>query len=220
MWQDLYDSLKDKGFTVIAVALDNAAAAKPWIEAAAPDYPALIDAEHRLAELYNFVNVPQAAWIDEDGRMVRPPETAGAYEAFRYRNLTTGETPAEELAKRDAARRVYYDAVRDWAEKGADSRFAMTPRDARRGLARPTEATGRAHALFRLGAHLLTLGREREAARHMEAASRLHPESWAMWRQAAPRNEQGFAAGDDFWKRVRALGDRRYYPPPAIPGVP
>lgn len=220
MWQDLYDDLKDKGFTVIAVALDTADAARPWIDAANPAYPALIDAEHRLAELYNFVNVPQAAWIDEAGRIVRPPETAGAYEAFRHRDRETGETPADELAKRDQARRVYYDAVRDWVENGASSRFVMTPQEARSYLARPTADTAQAHAHFRLGAHLLGLGREAEAAQHMAEASRLHPGSWAMWRQAAPRNEQGFAAGEDFWERVRALGEQRYYPPPPIPDMP
>ena len=220
MWQDLYDDIKDKGFTVIAVALDNAPDARPWIEAARPDYPTLIDAGHRLADLYNFVNVPQAAWIDEAGRMVRPPETAGAYEAFRHRNLETGETPEAELENRDTARRVYYAAVRDWAENGAGSRFVMSPEEARAGLARPTAAVAQAHAEFRLGAHLIELGREAEAARRMAEASRLHLDSWAIWRQAAPRNEQGFAAAADFWERVRALGDRRYYPPPAIPGMP
>lgn len=220
MWRDLHDELKSKDFTVIAIALDTKAAALPWIEVADADYPSLIDPEHRLAALYNFVNVPQAAWIDEAGRMVRPPETAGAYEAFRYRNHATGETPAQELAKRDEARRIYYDAVRDWAEKGAASRHVLTAEDARAGLARPTAEMAKAHALFRLGARLESLGRSEEAARHMAEASRLHPDSWAIWRQAAPRNEQGFAAGDGFWERVNALGDDRYYPPPGIAGMP
>lgn len=220
MWQGLFDDLKDKGFAVLAVALDTAAAARPWIEAAKPDYPALIDAEHRLADLYNFVNVPQAVWIDEAGRIVRPPETAGAYEAFRYRDQTTGETPETELAKRDEARRVYYDAVRDWAEKGAESRFVMAPAAARACLARPTAEIAQAHAHFRLGAHLLSVGRAAEAARQMAEASRLHPDSWAIWRQGAARNEQGYAAGDAFWDRVQALGDQRYYPPPSMPGMP
>ena len=48
----------------------EADAARPWIEAAAPSYPALIDRNHRVAELYNMVNVPQAVWIDETGTIV------------------------------------------------------------------------------------------------------------------------------------------------------
>lgn len=167
-----------------------------------------------------FHNVPQATWIDETGHIVRPPETAGAYEAFRYRDQATGETPAPEMTKRDAARRIYYEAVSDWAEKGAASKFALSPGAARAKLDRPSPETAEAHARFRLGAYLLAAGREDEAARQMAEASRLHPQSWAIWRQAAPRNPQGFAAGEDFWARVQALGEQRYYPPPEIPGMP
>ena len=220
MWQDLYADLKDKDFTVVAVALDTAEAVKQWVEAAGVEYPALIDAEHRLADLYNFVNVPEAAWIDEAGRIVRPPETAGAYEAFRYRDRTSGETPADEMAKRDQARDTYYTAVRDWAEHGAESRFVMSPEDARAHMGKPTPEQAEAHAFFRLGAYLKARGRDAEAARHMARASDLHPASWAMWRQTAERNEMGFAAGEAFWERVDALGDGRYYPPPPMPGMP
>ena len=72
MWQDLYDDLKDRDSTVIAVAMDaRDDAARPWIEDVAPSYPCLIDTEHHVAALYNMVNVPQAAWIDEQGQLVR-----------------------------------------------------------------------------------------------------------------------------------------------------
>src|SRR5260370_1003894 len=65
----------------------------PWIEAAQPTYPTLIDREHRLAELYGIINVPQAGWIDEAGRIVRPAEPAGAHEGFRKMNPATREMP-------------------------------------------------------------------------------------------------------------------------------
>ena len=78
VWQDLYSGLQEQNFIIIAVAMDSRAdAARPWIEAAAPTYPALIDRDHRVAELYNMVNVPQAVWINEAGRIVRPAENAG-----------------------------------------------------------------------------------------------------------------------------------------------
>ena len=51
-------------------------------------------------------------------------------------------------------------------------------------------------------------------------ASRLHPDSWSMWRQAADKTELGLAGGPDFWERVKALGDKSYYPPPDLPGFP
>lgn len=65
MWQTLYRDLAGHDFTILAVAFDEADAARPWIEAAAPTYPCLIDRSHQVAELYHMVNVPQAAWIDE-----------------------------------------------------------------------------------------------------------------------------------------------------------
>lgn len=46
------------------------------------------------------------------------------------------------------------------------------------------------------------------------------PYSRIMWRQAADLQEVGRASGSDFWARVKALGERPYYPPPEIPGFP
>ena len=37
-----------------------------------------------------------------------------------------------------------------------------------------------------------------------------------MWRQAADLQEVGKASGPGFWERVKALGDRLYYPPPSL----
>jgi hypothetical protein len=63
-------------------------------------------------------------------------------------------------------------------------------------------------------------GKDAEADRHLAEASRLHPDSWNMWRQAADLVAVGNASGPAFWERVKALGDRRYYPPPDLPGFP
>ena len=69
VWQALYEELKDHGFVVITVALDKSAHdARPWIEAARPAHPSLIDTRHALADLYNIVNVPTVLWIDSEGR--------------------------------------------------------------------------------------------------------------------------------------------------------
>src|SRR3989442_15298828 len=92
--------------------------ALPWIDAARPTYPALIDRDHRLAELYGIVNVPQAVWIDEAGRILRPAEPAGAYEGFRKMNPTTRELP-EDLARLTAqGQATYLDASCDWVPNG------------------------------------------------------------------------------------------------------
>ncbi len=62
---------------MVTVALDvNPENARPWIEAAHPTHPSLIDTTHVTDELFGFVNVPMAVWIDESGMLVRPAEQA------------------------------------------------------------------------------------------------------------------------------------------------
>ncbi len=216
MWQTLYDELRDRNFVVLAVALDRPEAARPWIEAASPTYPCLIDPDHQVAELYRLVNVPQAVWIDERGRIVRPPETAGASDAFRAMDRTTFTVPAQAVAERQRARERYLDAIRDWATNGVRSRYALDDATARARLPRPDPDVALAHAHFRLGQWLSRAGREDEAAECYAQAVSLHPDSWSMWRQAAPKDARGLAAGPAFWARVDALGDRPYYPPPQL----
>ena len=135
MWQALYEELGARGFVVIAVAMDSREGDPlPWIEAARPTYPTLIDREHRLAELYGIVNVPQAVWIDEAGRIVRPAESAGAYEGFRKMNRATREMP-EDVARLTAqAKATYLDAIRDWVRAGGRSEHAFTAEQARAHL--------------------------------------------------------------------------------------
>ncbi len=212
MWQSLQELAKNNGFTVLAIALDEPDAARPWIEAAAPTYPCLIDREHRVAELYNLVNVPQAVWIDETGRMVRPPESAGSTDGFNQRDRLTNALPEEVIARRARLKSVYFDAVRDWAVNGAASRHVMSSGDVLQRLQVPDAGIAEAHARFRLGQVLLREGREEEARTQLDAASRLHPDSWAIWRQHAERDARGFAAGPSFWARMDARADKPYYP--------
>ena len=216
MWQSLFDELKDHGFTVLAVAMDQPESARPWIEAAAPAYPCLIDRDHHLADLYNLVNVPQAVWIDEQGRIVRPPEIAGSTDAFRAMDRKTFAIPDAVIAEHKRIKTQYFDAVRDWARRGLASLNALDEGRAAARLQLPQATIAEAHARFRLGRHLLRQGEADEAQAQMAEAIRLHPDSWAMWRQAAAKNERGLAAGPEFWARVDALGARHYYEPADI----
>ena len=172
-------------------------------------YWCLIDTEHRVADLFGMVNVPQAVWIDEAGRIVRPAENAGSTDHFRLMDRTTRTLAPEHAEARLAARAAYLDAVRQWVLTG---RYAL-PADAARGrLPRITPEIALAQAHFRLGVWLRRHGREPEAEVHLAEASRLHPESWNMWRQAADLDEVGKASGEGFWRRVQALGEKAYYP--------
>jgi hypothetical protein len=221
VWQALQEELAGHGFMVIAVAMDSREGDPlPWIDAAKPTYPTLIDREHRLAELYGIVNVPQAVWIDETGRIVRPAEAAGSYEGFRRMNRATREMP-EDVARLTAqAKAVYLDAIRDWARNGEGSAHAFTAEQARAHLPVVTEDSARAQALFRLAQFLIRHGERDEAERWIREASRLHPDSWCIWRQGAGVTEQGLAALPDFWERVDGLGAKRYYEHVDMPGMP
>ena len=195
-------------------------AARPWIEAARPTYPCVIDRDHRVAELYHMVNVPQAVWIDEAGRVVRPTESAGAYEGFRAMDRETRRIPDEVAAVTSQAKRTYVGAVRDWVVRGPASAHAFDPDQAIAHLSLPDASVARAHAHFRLGQHLFRRGERAEAQVHLDEARRLHPDSWNIWRQTAGVDERGLASGQEFWARVDALGTRRYYAPVDMEGMP
>jgi hypothetical protein len=87
-------------------------------------------------------------------------------------------------------------------------------------LEAPTDDIAEAHVLFRLGLYLRQIGKAGEGDDLLAQASRLHPQSWTIWRQAADTLDNGLAAGPDFWKRVQALGGDHYYRPVDMAGMP
>jgi hypothetical protein len=192
--------------------------------AAAPTYPCLIDERHALGEALGIVNVPIAVWIDEDGRIVRPPETPGVTDAFRSMNLQTREVPADRAQDIQVRRRVYVEALRDWIERGAASEHALSPDEVRRRMGARDRNGSLAAAHFRLGVWLSQHG-EREASQQaFETAIGLEPESWRFRRQkivlSDPALTGQLASTPEFWQAVQALGDRYYYPPTEMAGMP
>ena len=170
MWQALYEELKDRGFVVITAALDRTADdARPWIEAASPTHPSLIDTRHVLAELYNIVNVPTILWIDERGRIVRPNDVAFGADTFRQ---LTGLDSSIHLA-----------AVRAWV-RGEQPAFA--PAAARAQQTLPTAADQQARAEFGLGQWLWAHGRPEAATRHFERGGELAPHDFTIRRGTMP----------------------------------
>jgi hypothetical protein len=215
VWQQLFDGLKSEKFMIVAVAEESRGAehARQWIEQANAQYWCLIDTEHHVADLYGMVNVPQAVWIDEAGRIVRPPENAGSTDHFRLMDRATRTLAPEHQSARLAARGAYLDAVRDWVLTG---RHALPADMASRRLPRITPEIAQAQAHFRLGVRLRRHGNAAEGDVHLAEASRLHPESWNIWRQSADLDEVGKASGEAFWQRVQALGESPYYPQPEL----
>ena len=163
---------------------------RPWIEAANPTHPSLIDRAHVLGEKLGFVNVPTSAWIDEQGMLVRLGDAAFARES-PIRNIeVTDEMPEDvrtimtEVKKIRSDHEAYMAALRDWAVKGVNSQFALSPIELlERTGTRDFDET-RAAACFELGQHLYRGGNERDAVRHWREAHRLDPANWTYKRQA------------------------------------
>jgi len=224
VWQALQSELHPQGLEIVSVALDTggAQAARPWIEAAQPTFVCLIDQAHVVDELFGIVNVPSGVWIDEEGMIVRPPETAYPRRpSFLDRELPVGATPDEitritEVKKLRVEADPYIAALRDWAAHGPESRFALAPAEVvRRSRPRPVaEATAAAH--FELGQHLHRSGRSDDAVEHFRAAYRLQPDNWTYKRQAwsllAPGQSPMDVYGSDWLTDVRKIGAENYYP--------
>ena len=93
----------------MTVALDvgGADAARPYIEAAQPQHPALIDRAHLCDDLLGIVNVPSSVWIDEKGTIVRPAEPAwpGSTPVLDMLPDLTADVPPERKGVLDEIRR-------------------------------------------------------------------------------------------------------------------
>lgn len=166
----MYEELRGLGFTVITVAIDKSADdARPWIEAAKPTHPSLIDTTHVIADLYNIVNVPTILWIDERGRIVRPNDVAFGTDTFTH---ITGLRAATHLA-----------ALRAWVR----GETAVLPEARVRALqSLPTDDDQRARAEFGLGEWLFNRGRTEAAARHFAKAGELAPHDFTIRRGTMP----------------------------------
>jgi hypothetical protein len=193
-------------------------------EAAVPSYPCLIDERHTVGEALGIVNVPTAVWIDEEGAIVRPPEVPGATDAFRSMNLQTREVPKDRADDSRVRRQVYVDAVRDWIDRGRASEHVLPPDEVRRRMRGLDHNASLAAAHFRLGVWLAQHGERDAGQRALETAVRLEPESWRFRRQkivlSDPALTGQLAATPEFWQAVQALGERYYYPPTEMAGMP
>ena len=157
----------------------------------------LIDVDHRVATLYDMVNVPTAVWIDEEGRVVRPNETAFVDDRF---SSMSGLRSAPYLA-----------ALRDWAVRGDDSPYVLAARSVAARWPGPTEEHRRAFAHFRLARHLHDAGAVDASVEQFERAQSLRPESWNFKRQSWSLTSPD-RYGTSWLEEVRKLGDTPYYP--------
>lgn len=162
------------------------------IGAANADYPSLIDQHHTLANKFGVINIPSGIWINEDGVIVRPAETAPALRPGD--GAPNIEVPPEmpdrlkdmmtQAQKINGDPQSYDTALRDWIEKGAQSKYALSP-DEVIARSRPRDANvAKGHAHFEIASHLEAGGHHDDAIPHFRKAHELVPNSWTFRRQA------------------------------------
>jgi tetratricopeptide (TPR) repeat protein len=179
-----------------------------------------------MDELFGVVNVPSGIWIDEQGTIVRPPETAYPGKVSQLEHWAENPVPeldeyllatAEETMKIQVRPKKYYYALIDWAEHGAESKYALSP-DAVVDRSRPAgKEASEAAAHFELGQHLHRMGEEDAAVGHFREAHRLNPSNWTYKRQAWSMVDDRQGPNDvyegDWLSDVRRLGPENYYAP-------
>jgi hypothetical protein len=166
----VYAELEPFGLTVITVALDrDLESPRPWIEAAKPTHPSLIDTGYVVADLYNMVNVPTVLWIDEEGRIVRPNDVVFATDMFK------GLTGIESAPRLEALRR--------WVHEGVN---AIAADETAEFLSLPSAIDQQARTEFGLARWLLEQDRTEAAERHFVTAGELAPHDFTIRRGSMP----------------------------------
>lgn len=189
-WQALQEELPE--LQIISVSLDNSPeAAREFVEAADPDFPVLVDANHSVAESYGLYNVPSVVWIDEDGKVARSPVIAPGDDTWR------------EFTSVDSS--VHHDQLREWVHTGAVPDDDTSVQD---HLAAEPPELQQARAERRLGAWLVRNGREQAAQPHFERAIELAPMDFTIVRGSMPlRGKDPFGAEFfAFWEEWEAAG--------------
>ena len=187
-WKQLADELRADGLDVVTVALDeDPEAVRPWTQAG---LPTAVDTEHRLSDVFGVVQVPSTVWLDEEGRVVKPP------------TIAPGDDQWQEWTKVEAG--LHHEALRRWARTGEAPEVTTTTSDA--------EELRAARAERRLAAWLHRNGHAEAAEQHFAAAVALAPLDFSIRRASMPlRGQDPF--GTEFfalWEEWEAAGRPGY----------
>jgi hypothetical protein len=210
VWQALRNELAPKGFELVTVGLDTQgdAGCRAFIEAAKPQHPSLIDRHHVFADLFGITNIPMSVWIDENGMIVRPAETAPAPPppAGAPARVLPPDLPQRmvdilsEATKIRKDTEAYHAALRDWVEKGEASPFALSPDEVVKRSRPRDNSKSLGHAHFQLATQLEMDGHHQAAIGHFREAHRLVPDSWTFRRQAWSLEKVGDGPLSRFWQ--------------------
>jgi len=196
-WQRLQDELAPAGLRIFSVALEaDPEDARPWIEAAAPTYPVVVDTAHVTAERYGITNVPSVVWVDEDDRVVKPP------------TIAPGDDRFVEFTRIESAR--HHDLLRAWVRDGTLPAPAPTTAAAGR-----TDEEQLALGHRRIAAHHQRAGRTDAARQRLDVARRLAPWDWTVRRGGIAMTGGDPFLGEEFtsfWEEWDASGRPGYTP--------
>ena len=186
------------------------AAVDKWFDRASPTFRCVVDTTHEISSLFGWVNVPSAAWIDEDGQIVRSNE--GVYPAETTVSFGLGKVRMGDDA--------FAEATRDWIERGADSEHVWSSRELAERLKPVDDDKLLAEAAFKLALHFEAVGDSERALKHFAAAHELAPDNWNYLRQGWTHKGTAYAS----MKVVRRMNylrkntDKSFYDPTGLPG--
>ena len=190
-WLELADELRPLGLDLVTVALDDDVdAVRKWTSRV-PELPVAVDADHRVSDIFGIVNVPSTVWLDEAGRVVKPPTIAPGDDRFR------------EFTEVDAD--AHHAALRAWV--GGAEPPPPPPVD-------DSEELRAARAERRLAAYLHRTGHTDAAEQHFQRAVELAPLDFSI-RRASMRSRGQDPFGADFaelWQEWSAAGRPGYTP--------
>ena len=228
--------VQPQGVEIVTVCLETLGPepGRPYVEAAQPEHPTLLDTAHVVDELFGIVNIPNAVWIDADGMIVRPaepawptPRTIGGAPLPDGTPQRVRDIMAEASKIKAWTAETYADAVRDWAANGSASRHVLSSDEviARSGARDSFTSTAAAH--FSLAEHFERSGEHAKAVEHFRQAHRLAPANWTYKRQAwsiegdhegptarfwqGPIEGQDWPYESDWLTEIRSKGAERYY---------
>lgn len=199
VWQSIYEELKDQNFEIISAAQDTGGEAKagPIFDRAKVSYTAIVDVNHTISSLFNFVNVPSAVWINEEGRVVRIDE--GAYTRSA---VVMGNTIGHD---------GYVPALRDWVANGDESTYIMSPDEVVSNIRPRVSDEELAEPTFKLANYFFFEGNMESANAYWDKAQALSPDSWNFHRQDWSFLSRA-ETNKEFMGKVNAL-EKPYYAP-------
>ena len=193
VWQrineEILEEIENPNFVLVCVAEDTGgeAVAGPIFDAANPTYVQVIDEDHVISSTFDFVNVPSAVWIDEEGRIVRIDE--GTYS--QVHEISAGDE------KFVFGNDVYAAALKDWVKKGAKSKHVQSRSTVAGHMRNHSFEQLKAGAAFRLGNFFRSHGHNDKADEYWALARSLNPDSINFIRQHLTLSEEG-SAGETF----------------------